>query len=684
MPIQFFINGQEYEDPLNWRDFTIKLQLDKSINAVVTTYDIDLELGGDGYKYLSDIRKYGSYCDPIPVLIKYSCNGNGYINLVEGNIFITECKFNLTTCIVSTRVFDKTFSSFINTNKNVKYITDALFTKDLVPMIAPPISIVSMFIPQNGSTSTDIIFGIKVFDYFKKIVEFISNGTVAFSSSFFKTDAIGKEHIITCGLALRNNVSTPFTSSFADMFEAFRSKYNLGMAFSTINGQPTLSIEKVSDLNMDQRSTTINEVAPVVLNYDIPQLFNRIQLGNGSILEQFQSNNPNVYLQFPQSRFRGFRDESFFVVGQCNIDNAYDAFNETEIIVCPNIIEDVFVNNNTSYDLNPFIIQTRFIDTAPEAKKTDPYFINQTVYNGGLINSISSVNAIGGIPNSEISTNNGYPDADLEFFTDMNVPPPFDTPCSEVDPPINAWPMLMPAGVGLVEFGNNAFYTEINGENLPFGDVITDVGTNYNTSNFRWYAPDVCNMVFRVRLNLRKDPCAIAFQIIVIRIVLRIYDAGGNLAFTLYGDPINYNALLAPLNRQLVQFFPLVPLEGGFSVGVDVLANKVTDDDAALYFQETINDFGVEFFSDFTSSIFIAVPPNDLPLYDPATRRTLSYEFEQPISFEQVQLLLNNPSKRIDFTYGFPQLQKGSGYIDTVQINGLDTFNTSFKLLTNQ
>ena len=142
--------------------------------------------------------------------------------------------------------------------------------------------------------------------------------------------------------------------------------------------------------------------------------------------------------------------------------------------------------------------------------------------------------------------------------------------------------------------------------------------------------------------------------------------------------------MLAPLNTQLEQFFPLVPLEGGFSVGVDVLANKVADDDAALYFQETINDFGVEFFSDFTSSIFIAVPPNDLPLYDPATRRTLSYEFEQPISFEQVQLLLNNPSKRIDFTYGFPQLQKGSGYIDTVQINGLDTFNTSFKLLTNQ
>jgi len=684
MPIQFFINGQEYEDPLNWRDFTIKLQLDKQINAVVTTYDIDLEMGGDAYQYLTNIRVNGSYCEPIPVLIKYSCNGIGYINLVEGNIFITECKFNLSRCTVATRVFDKTFSSYINTNKNVKYISDALFTKDLVPMIAPPISIVEMFIPRNGATSANIIFGIKVFDYFTKIIEFISNGTVNFVSNFFQNDAIGKEHIITSGLALRNNVSTPFTSSFADMFEVFRSKYNLGMAFSTINGQPTLQIEKVSDLNQDQLSTIINEVDPVFLNYEIPQLFNRIALGNRSILEQFQSSNPNVYLQFPQSRFRGFREESFFVVGQCNIDNAYDAFNETEVIVCPNVIEDTFINNNTSYDLNPIIIQTEDIDTAPKAKRTDPYFINQTVYNGGLTNAISSLNAIGGVPNSVISTNDGYPDTDLEFFTDMNVPPPFNTPCSESDPPVDAFPMLMPAGVGLIEFGNDAFYTEITGQNIPFGDVVTDVGLNYDPILFRWKAPDVCNIVFRVRLNVLKDPCAIAFQIIVIKICLRIYDAGGNIVFTIIGDPVFYTPLLAPLNFQLEQFFPLVPLEGGFSVGVDVLANKAFDDDAALYFQPTIDDFGVEFFSDFTSAIYIAVSPNDLPLYDPATRKTLSYGFEQPISFEQVQLLINNPSKRVDFTYGFIQLIKGSGYIDTVQINNLDSFETNFKLLTNQ
>jgi hypothetical protein len=684
MPIQFFINGTQYEDPLNWRDFTIKLQLDKQINAVVTTYDIDLVMAGEAYEYLTNIRVVGSFCEPIPVLIRYSCDGMQFINLVEGNIFITECKFNLSRCEVATKVFDKTFSSYISTNKNVKYITDAVFTKDLVAMIPPPIRIVNMFIPENGAASSNVIFGIKAFDYFKSIVEFISNGTVTFVSSFFETDAIGKEHIITSGLALRNNVSTPFTSTFADMFELFRSKYNLGMAFQIINGQPTLIIERVSLLNQDSRSTLIDEVEPVILNYDIPQLFNRIQLGNANFLEQFQSTNPNVFLQFPQSRFRGFREESFFVVGQCNIDNAYDALNDTDIVICPNIIEDVFINNNTSYDLNPFVIQTENMDTAPEGKITDPYFINQTVYNGGLINSISSLNAIGGIPNGEISTNDGYPDADLEFFTDMNVPPPFDTPCSEVDPPINAWPMLMPAGIGLIEFGNNAFYTEINGANLPFGDIITDVGTNFNPTNFRWFAPDVCNMVFRVRLNVRKDPCAIAFQIIVIKVVLRIYDAGGNIAFTMVGDAVNYNALTAPLNFQLEQFFPLVPLEGGFSVGVDVLANKVTDDDAALYFQETINDFGVEFFSDFTSSIFIAVPPNDLPLYDPATRKTLSYEFEQPISFEQVQLIINNPSKRIDFTYGFNQLQTRGGFIDTVQINNLDSFETNFKLLTNQ
>jgi hypothetical protein len=685
MPIQFLINGEQYEDPLNWRDFTIKLQLDKTINAVITTYDINLELGGDAYSYLTDIRKFGSYCDPIPVMMKYSCNGSSYFNLVEGNIFITECKFDLKRCIVSTKIFDKTFSSYINTNKNVKYITDSVFTKDLVPMVPPVITPLQMFIPKNGITSLNLVYGIKVFEYFKKLIEFISNGTVQFQSSFFQNDSIGKQHIITSGLSLRNNIVSPFTCSFVDIFELFRSKYNLGMAFQIINGQPTVIIEKVSLLNEDSRSTKINEVDEVILNYDVQQLFNRIQLGNGNFLEQFQSSNPNVFLQFPQSRFRGFRDESFFVVGQCNIDNAYDALNETEIVICPNIIEDTFVNNNTSYDLNVFVIQTENIDTTPAAKKTDPYSIFQTVYNGGLINSVSCFNAIGGIPNSEISTNTGYPSGDLFFLTEMNLPLPFNTPCSAIDPPILAWPMLMPGPVGLIEFGNNAFYTELNdGKNLPFGDVVTDVGLNFNSSLFRFVAPNVCNMSFKVRLNLRKDPCAVAFQLIVIRIVLRVYDAGGNIAFTLVGNSVTYNALLAPLNFQLEQIFQLLPLEPGFSVGVDVLANKVTDDDAALYFQETINDFGVDFYSDFTPVINIGVANNTLPLYDPASRRTLSYEFEQPLSFEQVQLILNSPQKRIDFTYGFTQLQNGSGFIDTVQINNLDKFETNFKLLTNQ
>jgi len=680
--VRLFIDSIPYEDALNWREFSIRLQLDKTINAVITTYDIDLIAGGQLFRVLNDIRINGNYCRAIDFKLQYSCNnGQQYIDLVSGNLFITECKFNLTKCEVSTKAFDKTFSSYINTNKNVPFITNAVFTKDgdvMVPLIN---STVQVFTPSTGVTFGSTRPGYKVFNLFKKIVEFISNGNVEFGSFFFQTDLIGSNHFLTSGLGLRSGIITPFTVTFADLFEFFRSKYNLGMGFVFSNGKPTLIIEKQEFFQQSAASTTIIEVQPVEVSYDVPSLFNRIALGNKSTLNQFESNKDGQFLQFPQAPFRGFLEESFLVVGECNIDSAYDAYNETEIIVCPNIIEDVFIHKNDRYDLNPFVIQTIDIATVPKSAKTDPYQINQTVYNGGLINAISSLNGIGGVPNSYMIANDGYPSIDLFFFAELNSPPTFLIPCS-IGLTITAFRLLMPLAVGLIEFENIAYYSEQNGFNVPFGDVIFS-SPNYFPSGFGFKAPNVCNMGFRVRLRLIKDPCAGLDQVLTLQIALNVYDELGQvLLFRALAPPIVFSPIGAPQNFQIQHSFDFIPLNTGYFVAVDLAVQKELEEDAAIYFQET--DLSLGFFSDFTPYEYYAIQPSNLPIFDPNSRKTLAYTFEQPISFEQVKAILFSPFKKINFTYGFLHLQQKAGFIDTIQINNLDSFDTEFKLLNNE
>jgi len=134
MPIQFFINGTQYEDPLNWDQFTIRLSRDRSLNAVIVSYDVNLILGGEAYKVLNNLRVTNEYCEPLTVLIKYHCGNGGWYNLVTGYIFLTECKFDLTRCTVSTKIFDESFSSYIGNNRNVPFVTNADKTKELVSM----------------------------------------------------------------------------------------------------------------------------------------------------------------------------------------------------------------------------------------------------------------------------------------------------------------------------------------------------------------------------------------------------------------------------------------------------------------------------------------------------------------------------------------------------------------------
>jgi len=691
MPIQFIINGTEYEDPLNWDDFTIRLARDRSLNAVLLSYDVNLILGGEAYKVLNNLRITNEYCEPLTVLIKYHCGTGAWYDLVRGYIFVTECRFDLTRCTVSTRVFDESFSSYIGNNRNVPFNTSADRSKELAPIPSVVPYGLTTFDPKTGIYDR-VVRGYKLYDVFDSCVNFISNNKVKLISSFLSnpipSDSGAFNLFITSGASLRSTVIIPFTTTFIQLYESIRSKFNLGIGFQLIDGVPHILIE-TADYFLDQTvSTTISEVDNVTAYYDQQQLFNRVQFGSQTYTSQFDSVVDDNYLSFPDIPFRGFLDETFYVIGECNIDNVLDCFNETPIIVDNNTIEDIVVYNNNSYDNVPVLIEC-FGDVSPFAAwQKDPLGLGQTVYNGDFTNDNTAANFIGAVPNS-IYTSYLGPSATLfPFQVSREEFTPVPVPCFP-STTISAFPILLDNTAGEIGFSEPAYLSNWNGVLpivsgifFPYDNIISDPNSNYVATPFFSYTiPGFARIIFKSEIVVAEDPCATVGQILLLNQVLTVFDpARENVLLRIEGNPLSFVALGSGV-QQLSDIWPELVLPVGCQVCIDVKMQKVFGDDVTVYFAE--NNVSVGFNTIFETYEVDVVEGGELKEFDPNDYKRNAYTFKQPISFQQVKSLIEGPFKQIKFSYGFQQLQSNKGFIDTVIISDFDKFDTEFTLISS-
>jgi hypothetical protein len=694
MPIQFIINGEQYEDPLNWDDFAIRLARDRSLNAVLVSYDVSLILGSDAYKYLNNLRLTNQYCEPLPVLIKYHCGSGGWYDLVRGYIFLTECRFNLSQCTVSVRIFDESFSSYIGNNRAVPFNTSADRSKELVPIPSVVPYGLTTFNPKTGLYGR-VVRGYKLFDVFESCVNFISNNKVKLISSFLSNVIPGNDGdynlFITSGASLRSTVIIPFTTTFINLYESIRSKYNLGIGFQLIDGVPHMLIERAEYFLQENTSTTIKEVEEITAYYQQQELFNRVQFGSTTYTSQFDSVIDNNLLSFPDIIFRGFLDETFYVIGECNIDNVLDCFNDTPIIIDNNTIEDIIIYNNNSYDNIPVLIQC-FGNVSPfAARQTDPLNLDQTVYNGDLTNDNTAANFIGSVPNSIYTSYLPTPANEFNFRVERETFPSISLCGSD----FNLFVILLDNTAGLVGESEPAYLSNWNGILpitsgifFPFDNIIVDEGNNYTAfPKFSYIVPAVAKIVFKTRVTFINDICygpEDPANQAKIRHVLTVFDAAReNVLLRLFSPQFGINAYSPFVDIvETTHTWPDLILPTGVQVCLDIQMTKEFEEDFHIIMLP--NSYPSGFKNNFFEITSVEViEGGELKEFNPDDYKRNAYTFKQPISFEQVRLLVENPFKQIKFTYGFQHLQTNKGFIDTVIISDFDKFDTEFTLISS-
>ena len=398
--IKFLIDGADRGQPIDAENFSVNVTEDSKINARIVSFDNDLTFVGGVYDYLFSRLDQSGFCNLITVEVQYQCAGL-WKRLTNGYIILSECNFLLDKCQVKTKLYDESFSTKINNNKGIPFSLSCTITKNLLPVVPPPLLRGKFFNPADGNYGDDI-FGTYVYAAFRHLVTCMSDGQIDFASTFFEFDLAtdGDFLLITNGEAIRKRSAAETVVTFEELYLSLHKKFNLGIIFEKqSNGRPLLRIEQASYFTQQGAVVNLYDQPNVNLTFDRERLYSAVSFGSSPVLEKEECT--GGVCTFSQTPFRGFREETFGFTGECNTSNILD-LQTSNIVFDTNVIEDVYRFNAEDRKLNPFIVESYWFASSQvyRAETFDPYLSGQTVYNGNLRNIYVSNNWINGYPNS--------------------------------------------------------------------------------------------------------------------------------------------------------------------------------------------------------------------------------------------------------------------------------------------
>lgn len=389
---KFYFDNIEVADPLNWDDFEENIVRDDTIKGLLPRYDIKLSFNAGGYDYLYSIKKSTGFCNLVSLRVDFKC-GDVYETILNGYIPISDCKFNRNKCIVECQIVDDNYGARIYNNKNIK--TDLIAGKSKNGEDITPATEFAMdfFKPSDGTTLATARSGIFVYDAFRYLIDFMTDGSVGFESDYltYTTNPTGESTAGNLAVFLGEELRVPSQSktakiSFNDLFKEVDKKFPLG--FTTIkgtDGRPTIKIENADYFYNTGNSITINDITDLEESFDNELLYSKVIFGStgadyNSLIHSFQP-----------VQFLGFVEEEYHLTGECNIDKALDL--KSEYFIDTNIIEELVATNtsNDSYDDETFLIECRYYDAAtvialPYANITSNV-ATPAYYNGALANN---------------------------------------------------------------------------------------------------------------------------------------------------------------------------------------------------------------------------------------------------------------------------------------------------------
>jgi hypothetical protein len=660
--IKFLIDGADRGQPTNADDFGVNISEDSKINMRIVSFDNDLTFVGGTFEYIYNNLIDTGGCSLINIEVQYLCAGI-WKRLTNAYIVVSECTFDLDKCSVTTKLYDDSFSTKINNNKSIPFFSDSNITKNLEPIEPPTVYYVNLFNPANNEYQTSSNTGfITIFDALKHLVGCMSDNKVEFASDFFGNQinefGFGTTLMVTNGKAIRTNTTINTNLVFETLYNALNKKIRLGMVVERQpNGKPVLRIENYDYFQQLGADVNLYDQPNIKFNYDTSQLYASVDFGSNPFLNDFECGDDTETCSFTQTTFRGFREETFGVLGECNTSNTLD-LSSSDVVFDTNVIENIYRFASEDYDNDVILVDSNWFGFANPifANQGDPLGIGGHVYNADYINEQVAQNWIGGYPNSLFQYLQGFDPATTQFRAELNVSGGNDA---------QNW------DINSTDFESFLLF---NGTPIKYPNEIIDTGNNFNDGRYVVPFDGVYTFNTQIVKGVTFLPGNI-FASYAARIERYASDDTTLIQRrTGLGVFFNINGLV---NVRVSASFVCV---AGDIIRTDIIGKSTIGDSLTIpliwqNFQEDRTFFeGIGFPFDRTE--LVPVDPNSI--------RRLLYKFDRPLRMEEIEAILDNTSRPIKFGQFDDPLRVIEGYINKVDIKSIIKQDASIQLKSNK
>jgi len=620
---QFLLDSTVVDDPIGWDKFAETLEFDDDLKGVLPKYNSKLTFFGNGYTYLRGQYDLFGYCHKVALDIKEDC-GNGFITIFQGFIFISDIKFTIKErCLAECSIEDLSFSARINNNKSTEAGIDVGRSKNNIAITSAPTITVNFRDPITLAT-TRAVSCWDIQEVFRFMIEFMTDGTVGFTSNFLTNLPTTERIALTNGVNIRTGGSPAPIIKFKELFKEFHKKYNTYFSVEQQTTGPVFRLEQRSYFTDATNSASIVNIKEISHLFDSELLYSTVKLGSEDTQE---INAPNTNI--PQVRFLTFLDETFNIQGDCNIDRELDLNSDWQIDT--NVIEHALNNVDDTYDNDFFLIQ--YEQGSPNQTNNLDYL--------GLSPAINGFN--NQLRNSNVSERFNLQGAIALFLGDGNDE--FDAKSVG----LQGLSQIAPSPLVPVQFENEI--TDPNGNYCISSEICSH-------PNWTYEAPQTGVYAFATTLKVQTfDNAFVGVRIFELDIIRRT--SGGALIET---------------------FSIPVPIQGTATYSIS--NNATINMNATDYIEISANIVGglrVKDIHILEGSEFSCVETTTGGgVYQPKHPEnyfTSLYEFNQPISREKWNAIKNNLSQNINF-------DGRKGWINSV-VHTLETKETSFKLLSD-
>jgi len=262
--------------------------------------------------------------------------------VVNVNIFLNDVIWSLDDCVASVEFVDNTYTSYIENNKEIKAYLNVPRSKNDVDISAyTTVTTGCSFLGYETGVDTTSTGreGIRLYDAFKFMIAFISDGEMDFDSIYMATESDpalpsnNRNPTLFDPAEIRNGGGSahPYIS-FEDLISDTYSMYNVHFGIEMqANGRPLFRIEQPEYFRTSTSGITIDNARGVKQQSDVSKFYQLVKIGSAEVLDTHPYYDPIQLFSWNQ--------EEYHLGGKCNNQSILDIQNVT-IISDTNIIQD--------------------------------------------------------------------------------------------------------------------------------------------------------------------------------------------------------------------------------------------------------------------------------------------------------------------------------------------------------